>query len=101
MRSNLCCHPEAEGRRPQMDRGLRAKWGPSAFGLRMTARGGRFTASRRRCASHPARVLFTEPMVRRAALGPLVALAASGCHGCRGDHPYVPYVIETADVAAD
>jgi hypothetical protein len=40
-------------------------------------------------------------MVRRAALGPLVALAASGCHGCRGDHPYVPYVIETADVAAD
>jgi len=46
-------------------------------------------------------VLCTRRMgVVRSAFGPLFALAASGCHGCRGDHPYVPYAIETADAGA-
>jgi len=28
-----------------------------------------------------------------------VVLAGAGCHGCRGDHPYVPYTIGAADAA--
>jgi hypothetical protein len=29
------------------------------------------------------------------------AVGAAGCHGCRGDHPYVPYTIDSAPPSAE
>jgi hypothetical protein len=46
-------------------------------------------------------VLCTRLMSPRAILGPVLVLAAAGCHGCGDGHPYVPYAIETPEAGAD